>query len=178
MPQQMLADLLCECHFRCDLGWLKRKQKTLQSVNNPAAHDAAPAIGQIIWCLADWGQPPRELMTLLMLEGGLAWKCVFLAPCGVLQENTPHLWSFALAYTRSMSNQLLFPLSEVYLRAFLSSGFKPLSCWPEQTDVCPLGFLVGSCKPPVCSSLYSYGGLTVIVVQVPYTCKCRQEDTL
>lgn len=131
-----------------------------------AAHNAAPAIRQIIWRLADWGQPPREVKTLLTLEGGLGWKCVSLAPCCVWQGTL--LLSEVLLWP--VQSQLLFSLSEVYLRASLSSGLVPLSRWHTQTDVQPLGFLVGSCKPPVCSGLYSYEGPTVMAVQVPYTC--------
>lgn len=39
--------------------------------------------------------------------------------------NSPPLWSLALARTDPELSQLLFPLSEVYLRASLSSGLRP-----------------------------------------------------
>lgn len=115
------------------------------------------------------GRPPCEVMTLLTPEGGLGWKCVSVAPCCVWQGT---LLSEVLLWRR----QLLFPLSEVYLRASLSSGLTPLSCWPTQTDAEPLGFLVGSCKPPACTGLYSYGEPALMVVQVPYTCKYAHTD--
>lgn len=141
-------------------------------MSSTVAHNATPAIRQIIRRLADWVQPPCEVMTLLTLEGGPGWKCVSLAPCGVQQGTLLLSEIFALARTDSELSQLLFPLSEVYLRAPLSSGLVPLSRQPTQTDVRPLGFLVGSCKPPVCSGPHSYGGPRVMAVQVPYTCKC------
>lgn len=147
-------------------------------MSRTAAHNAAPAIRQIIWCLADWGQIPHEVMTLLTLEGGLGWKCVSWAPCGVWQG--PLLLSEVLLWpvqTQSWASCCSRSLKSTW-GPLCPRGSSLLSRWPTQTDVQLPGFLVGSCKPPVRSGLYSYGGVTVMAVQVPYTCKCWQEDTL
>lgn len=146
-------------------------------MSRTTAHNAAPAIRQIIWRLADWGQPPCEVITLWTLEGGLGWKCVSLAPCGAWQGKTPSLKSCSGPYTlqaESAAVPALWSLPEGLFVLWVCL-FVPLT---HTTDVQPVGFLVGSCKPPVCSGLYSYGGATVMVVQVPYTCKWGQADTL
>lgn len=128
--------------------------------------------------LSDWRSLP-EKRTLLPQEGGLGWKCATWTPCWVGKE-TPPLRSFDGARTHSEPIQPLFSFSELYLRAFIPPSLRllPLSRRPTQTDVRPSGFLTGSCKPPVCTRLLSYGGVTVMAVQAPYTCKCWQADTL
>lgn len=109
MIHQTLADPLFESHFTGELGrqWrtLEKTIDTIQSASRASAHNAAPAIRQIIWRLADWGQPPCEVMTLLTLEGGLGWKCVSLAPCGGALLSEVSL----TARTDSERRQLLVP---------------------------------------------------------------------
>lgn len=174
MFHRTLAVSLFQSHFT---GVLCRQWGTLETPQS-VSQTTDPAIRQIIWRLADWGQPPHEVMTLLTLEGGLGWKCVSAAPCRVGQASllSSEVWlrpEHTLRGASCLSRSLKSTWGLVCPRASSLCLTEP-----TQTDVRPLGSLVGSCKPPVCSGLYSYGGPTVVAVQVPYTCKWRQADTL
>lgn len=149
-----------------------------QSVSTTAAHDAAAAaIRQLFWRSADLG-------AAYLWSGGFinpGWGgsrmevCLIYPPWGPTEDASS--LKFCSVSTLCWISRCSHSLRSTW-GFFSSSGLLPLSHGPTQTDVRPLGLLVGSCKPPVCTGLHSYGGPTVMAVQAPYRCKCWQADTL
>lgn len=130
--------------------WVGAVKRDLRENNGnksgTAAHNASAAIRQIIWRLADWGQPPCEVMTLLTLEGGLGWKCVSLAPCCVPQRAL----ELCCGTCRLKGDPAAVPAVWSLPEGLFVCGVRPFVP-PTHTNKQMSGhwvFLVGSCKPP------------------------------
>lgn len=144
---------------RTDSGGLQRQAYS-------ASWLADPAIRQIIWCLADTGgYLPVKRRLYWPGKGGPGWKCVFAAPCCFWLDVAPlksslrprahsERWPAAVLAIWSLTWGLVCPRA---LRPLFPTQPTQNRCpgpWPAS--------LVGSCKPPVCSGLHSYGGPAVM----------------
>lgn len=104
------------------------------------------------------------------------WSDDFTDPGGGVLAGSVSLW-LPTVFDKEFSSSLKSPSGPYRLGAepaavpahwSLPEGLFVLEArpfCPTQTDVQPLGFHVGSCKPPMCTGLYSYGGTTVMAVQ-------------